>query len=74
MNPLFLLMAEFNTPHIDLPAIKQKYFGHNTAPTEDKRKEVKLTITQHPIQYNNNHKHATIQKRKKEKKKKKKKK
>ncbi|MBJ4525257.1 pyocin activator PrtN family protein [Salmonella enterica subsp. enterica serovar Typhimurium] len=27
MNTLFLLMAEFNTPNIELSAVCQKYFG-----------------------------------------------
>ncbi|EPR9321168.1 TPA: pyocin activator PrtN family protein, partial [Escherichia coli] len=27
MNTLFLLMAEFNTPNIELSAVSQKYFG-----------------------------------------------
>ncbi|EES8071067.1 pyocin activator PrtN family protein, partial [Escherichia coli] len=31
MNTLFLLMAEFNTPNIELSAVSQKYFGMSPA-------------------------------------------
>ncbi|ECS3966676.1 pyocin activator protein PrtN, partial [Salmonella enterica subsp. enterica serovar 4,[5],12:i:-] len=44
MNTLFLLMAEFNTPNIELSAVCQKYFGMSPNTAEAKANACQLPI------------------------------
>lgn len=46
MNTLFLLMAEFNTPNIELSAVSQKYFGMSPATAKQKQ-----TLVSCPFQH-----------------------
>ncbi|HED6305883.1 TPA: pyocin activator PrtN family protein [Escherichia coli] len=49
MNTLFLLMAEFNTPNIELSAVSQKYFGMSPATAEAKANACKLPVPTYRI-------------------------
>ncbi|EHY5638079.1 pyocin activator PrtN family protein [Escherichia coli] len=49
MNTLFLLMAEFNTPNIELSAVSQKYFGMSPATAEAKANACKLPVPTYSI-------------------------
>ncbi|EPJ5578021.1 pyocin activator PrtN family protein [Citrobacter farmeri] len=44
MNTLFLLMAEFNTPNIELSVVCQKYFGMSPSTAEAKANACQLPI------------------------------
>ena len=49
MNTLFLLMAEFNTPNIELSAVSQKYFGMSPATAEAERRLLKAVFQGLPV-------------------------
>lgn len=46
---LVLLMAEFNTPNIELSAVSQKYFGMSPATAEAKANACKLPVPTYRI-------------------------
>lgn len=49
MNTIFLLMAEFNTPDIELSAVCQKYFGMSPSTAEAKANACLLPIPTYRI-------------------------
>lgn len=49
MNTLFLLMAEFNTPDIELSSVCQKYFGMSPSTAEAKANACQLPVPTYRI-------------------------